>query len=235
MAEDQISAPRLMEEFDARRPRGSTRTDKNEDIAAYLRAKPGLLRLKPSATEVEAAQGDDGEMKAYTASPRRGQRREATKKYVDRPAAPSTTSSRGRRRKAPSRLHFGLMDQRRLHDHLLLLHEFDYELYEEAINDWDHTQRVMKQDYDLDMIEGWDGDYGEITYLTKTSMRAPREANGDEVVSFSDDIEMIEIPRLGQRRVPRRHGRVNNINIDGNSYDPRHDEGPDDGGAASTV
>ncbi len=93
----------------------------------------------------------------------------------------------------------------------------------------------MKQDYDLDMIEGWDGDYGEITYLTKTSMRAPRGANGDEVVSFSDDIEMIEIPRLGQRRAPRRHGRVNNINIDGNSYDPRHDEGPDDGGAASTV
>eukprot|EP01050_Picozoa_sp_SAG11_P064451 SAG11_NODE_44420_length_155_cov_96.785714_1_plen_29_part_10 len=29
------------------------------------------------------------------------------------------------------------MDQRRLHDHLLLLHDFDYELYEEAINDWD--------------------------------------------------------------------------------------------------
>eukprot|EP01050_Picozoa_sp_SAG11_P038076 SAG11_NODE_15353_length_581_cov_0.792531_1_plen_76_part_01 len=52
VAEDQISAPRLMEEFDARCPRGSTRTDKNEDIAAYLRAKPGLLRLKPSATEV---------------------------------------------------------------------------------------------------------------------------------------------------------------------------------------
>ena len=58
----------------------------------------------------------------------------------------------------------------------------------------------------------------EITYLTKTSMRAPREAKGDEVVSFSDDIEIIEIPRLGHRRVPRRHGRVNNINIDGNSY-----------------
>ncbi len=55
VAEDQISAPRLMEDFDARCPRGSTRTDKNEDIAAYLRAKPGLLRLKPSATEVEAA------------------------------------------------------------------------------------------------------------------------------------------------------------------------------------
>eukprot|EP01050_Picozoa_sp_SAG11_P006038 SAG11_NODE_452_length_9380_cov_10.655533_9_plen_36_part_01 len=32
-----------------------------------------------------------------------------------------------------------------------------------AINDWDHTQRVMKQDYDLDIIEGWSGDYGEIT------------------------------------------------------------------------
>ena len=47
----------------------------------------------------------------------------------------------------------------------------------------------MKQDYDLDMIEGWSGDYGEITY----------------------------------------------INIDGNSYAPRHDEGPDGGGAASTV
>ena len=189
VAEDQISAPRLMEDFDARCPRGSTRTDKNEDIDAYLRAKPGLMRLKPSATEVEAAQGDDGEMKAYTASPRRGQRREATKRYVDRPAAPTTTSSRGRQRKAPSRLHFGLMDQRRLHDHLLLLHDFDYELYEEAINDWDHTQRVMKQDYDLDIIEGWSGDYGEITY----------------------------------------------INIDGNSGAPRHDDGPDGGGAASTI
>ena len=47
----------------------------------------------------------------------------------------------------------------------------------------------MKQDYDLDIIEGWSGDYNEVTY----------------------------------------------INIDGNSYDPRHDEGPDDGGAASTV
>ena len=23
----------------------------------------------------------------------------------------------------------------------------------------------MKQDYDLDMIEGWSGDYGEITYI----------------------------------------------------------------------
>ena len=45
------------------------------------------------------------------------------------------------------------------------------------------------QDYDLDMIEGWSGDYGEITY----------------------------------------------INIDGNSNAPRHDEGPDGGGAASTV
>ena len=101
VAEDQISAPRLMEDFDARCPRGSTRTDKNEDIAAYLRAKPGLLRLKPSATEVEAAQGDDGEMKAYTASPRRGQRREATKRYMDRPATPSTTSSRGRQSPRP--------------------------------------------------------------------------------------------------------------------------------------
>ena len=76
-----------------------------------------------------------------------------------------------------------------LHDHLLLLHDFDYELYEEAINDWDHAQRVMKQDYDLDMIEGWNGGYGEITY----------------------------------------------INIDGNSNAPRHDKGPDGGGAASTV
>ena len=99
------------------------------------------------------------------------------------------------------------MDQRRLHGHLLLLHDFDYELYEEAINDWDHTQRVMKQDYDLDMIEGWDGDYGEITYLTKTSMRAPREAKGDEVVSFSDDIKIMEIPRIGHRKVPLRRGR----------------------------
>eukprot|EP01050_Picozoa_sp_SAG11_P036996 SAG11_NODE_14365_length_614_cov_2.662136_1_plen_96_part_10 len=34
--------PCLMEDFDARCPRGSTRTDKNEDIDAYLRAKPGL-------------------------------------------------------------------------------------------------------------------------------------------------------------------------------------------------
>eukprot|EP01050_Picozoa_sp_SAG11_P016733 SAG11_NODE_2321_length_3524_cov_3.939270_2_plen_99_part_00 len=41
--------------------------------------------------------------------------------------------------------------------------------YEEAINDWDHTQRVVKQDYDLDMIEGWDGDYGEITTSTSTA------------------------------------------------------------------
>ena len=91
----------------------------------------------------------------------------------------------------------------------------------------------MKKDYDLDIIEGWDGDYGEITYLTKTSMRAPRGANGDEVVSFSDDIEIMEIPRIGHVKVPLRRG--GNINIDGNSYDPRHDEGPDDGGAASTV
>ena len=45
VAEDQISAPRLMEDFDARCPRGSTRTDKNEDIAAYLRAKPGLAKF----------------------------------------------------------------------------------------------------------------------------------------------------------------------------------------------
>ncbi|MDA8639356.1 hypothetical protein N9L31_00135 [bacterium] len=82
-----------------------------------------------------------------------------------------------------------MTDRRRLHDHLLLLHDFDYELYEEAINDWDHAQRVMKQDYDLDMIEGWSGGYGEITY----------------------------------------------INIDGNCNAPRHDEGPDGGGAASTV
>eukprot|EP01050_Picozoa_sp_SAG11_P014687 SAG11_NODE_1836_length_4187_cov_69.990460_3_plen_104_part_00 len=72
---------------------------------------------------------------------------------------------------------------------ILLLHDFDYELYEEAINDWDHTQRVMKQDYDLDIIEGWSGDYGEITY----------------------------------------------INIDDNSGAPRHDDGPDGGGAASTI
>eukprot|EP01050_Picozoa_sp_SAG11_P004696 SAG11_NODE_306_length_10992_cov_46.270816_5_plen_89_part_00 len=43
--------------------------------------------------------------------------------------------------------------------------------------------------YDLDIIEGWSGDYGEITY----------------------------------------------INIDGNSGAPRHDDGPDGGGAASTI
>ena len=50
------------------------------------------------------------------------------------------------------------MDQRRLHDHLLLLHEFDYELYEEAINDWDHAQRVMKQDlfdYECNDVVEW--------------------------------------------------------------------------------
>eukprot|EP01050_Picozoa_sp_SAG11_P001910 SAG11_NODE_91_length_17102_cov_37.671343_1_plen_123_part_00 len=36
VAEDKLSAPHLVEDFDARCPRASTRTDKNEDIATYL-------------------------------------------------------------------------------------------------------------------------------------------------------------------------------------------------------
>eukprot|EP01050_Picozoa_sp_SAG11_P002149 SAG11_NODE_104_length_16539_cov_8.526642_11_plen_91_part_00 len=89
------------------------------------------------------AQRDENGTKACnTAPPRPKRRREATKRYMDRPTAPATTSSRGRAWKAPPRLNFGLMDQRELHDHFLLLHDFDFELYEEAIDDSGHTQRV---------------------------------------------------------------------------------------------
>eukprot|EP01050_Picozoa_sp_SAG11_P002862 SAG11_NODE_150_length_14638_cov_3.970493_2_plen_110_part_00 len=94
------------------------------------------------------------------------------------------------------------MDQRRLHDHLLLLHDFDYELYEEAINDWDHAQRAMKQDYDSDMIEGWSGDYGEITYINidGNSYQRPHDMMRGQMVE--EPLLRIEAARCGASPQP---------------------------------
>eukprot|EP01050_Picozoa_sp_SAG11_P067318 SAG11_NODE_47944_length_126_cov_142.000000_1_plen_42_part_11 len=38
-----------MSEFDEKFPRGSARTDSNEDKERYLKANPGLLKLKSTA------------------------------------------------------------------------------------------------------------------------------------------------------------------------------------------
>eukprot|EP01050_Picozoa_sp_SAG11_P031165 SAG11_NODE_9562_length_900_cov_1.815231_1_plen_72_part_10 len=47
---------------------------------------------------------------------------------------------------------------------------------------WNHaqsTQRVMEQDYDLDIIEGWSGDYGKIAYINiDGNSCAPRHDEG---------------------------------------------------------
>ena len=98
--------------------------------------------------------------------------------------------------------------------------------YEAALNDWDHVHDVLLQDYDTHVTCGWGGDYGNLTYihrgidgdddddddqmdeasLLKTCIRTPLDAKSDEVEGFSDDIEIMEIPRIGHRKVPLRRG-----------------------------
>ena len=120
-----------------------------------------------------------------------------------------------------------MTEQQRLHDHLFFLMSEDVGDYEEALNDWNHVHDVLLQDYGTHVICGWGGDYGNLTYihrgidedddddddqmdeasLLKTCMRTPLEAKSDEVVGFSDDIKIMEIPRIGHRKVPLRRGR----------------------------
>ena len=218
--EDQIDASELMEEFDARCPRGSTRTDSDEDKAVYLKANPGLFKLKPSAASITASSSPS---KAKSTRTSRGH---STKTYEDGPAAPTTTSARGRTRRAPPRLTLSMTEQQRLHDHLFFLMSEDVGDYEAALNDWDHVHDVLLQDYDTHVTCGWGGDYGNLTYihhgidgdddddddqmdeasLLKTCIRTPLDAKSDEVEGFSDDIEIMEIPRIGHRKVPLRRG-----------------------------
>eukprot|EP01050_Picozoa_sp_SAG11_P026291 SAG11_NODE_6244_length_1353_cov_114.917065_1_plen_124_part_00 len=106
----------------------------------------------------------------------------------------------------------------------------DVEDYETTLNDWNHVHDVLLHDYDTHVTRGWGGDYGNLTYihrgnddgddddddqmdeasaessLMKTCMRTPLDAKSDEVVGFSDDIEITEIPRIGHVKVPLRRG-----------------------------
>ena len=171
VAEDQIDAKELMSEFDEKFPRGSVKTDSNEDKKLYLKANPGLLELKRTAatspTSTKKATNDTGDRRSTS---RQGRR--ATKTYGDAPGGTSTRSTRGRVRRPPTRLELSLHDQRRLHDHLLYLFDNDIDHYEMAIHDWDHTHEVLRQDYDLDYTTGWDADFNEHTYIPPDTLVA---------------------------------------------------------------
>ena len=171
VAEDQIDAKELMSEFDEKFPRGSVKTDSNEDKKLYLKANPGLLELKRTAATSSAstkkATNDTGDRRSTS---RQGRR--ATKTYGDAPGGTSTRSTRGRVRRPPTRLELSLQDQRRLHDQLLYLFDNDIDHYEMAIHDWDHTHEVLRQDYDLDYTTGWDGDFNEHTYVPPDTLVA---------------------------------------------------------------
>ena len=173
VAEDKIDAKELMSEFDEKFPRGSVKTDSNEDKKLYLKANPGLLELKRTAatspTSDKKTTNDTGDRRSTS---RQGRR--ATKTYGDAPGGTSTRSTRGRVRRPPTRLELSLHDQRRLHDHLLYLFDNDIDHYEMAIHDWDHTvtHEVLRQDYDLDYTTGWDGDLNEHTYVPPDTLVA---------------------------------------------------------------
>ena len=166
MAEGQIDAKELMSEFDEKFPRGSARTDSNEDKERYLKANPGLLKLKSTAAITPTSTNKDDRRSTQ----RQGRR--ATKAYGDAPAPTSTRSTRGRVRRPPARLELSLHDQRRLHDHLLYLFDNDIDHYEMTIRDWDHTHSVLRDDYDLNYTIGWDGDFNEITYIPPDTLAA---------------------------------------------------------------
>eukprot|EP01050_Picozoa_sp_SAG11_P014309 SAG11_NODE_1747_length_4330_cov_2.029307_1_plen_93_part_00 len=48
----------------------------------------------------------------------------------------------------------------------------DIDHYEMAVQDWDHTHNVLRQDYDLNYMMGWDGDFNEMTYIPPDSLAA---------------------------------------------------------------
>jgi len=171
VAEGQIDAKELMSEFDEKFPRGSARTDSNEDKERYLKANPGLLKLKSTAAITPTSTNKATDDKDDRRSTQR-QGRRATKAYGDAPAPTSTRSTRGRVRRPPARLELSLHDQRRLHDHLLYLFDNDIDHYEMTIRDWDHTHSVLRDDYDLNYTIGWDGDFNEITYIPPDTLAA---------------------------------------------------------------
>ena len=78
MAEDQIDAKELMSEFDEKFPRGSVKTDSNEDKKLYLKANPGLLELKRTAatspTSTKKATNDTGDRRSTSRQGRRATR-----------------------------------------------------------------------------------------------------------------------------------------------------------------
>ena len=179
MYEDDIDGS-LMAKYDEICPRGSVHTDRSADIDIYLRKHPGLLNLRSSTVLADDAiiadigtedtSGPGKKAKASQRAAKAAGGKKSTKTHASTHSAPMKTTSRGRVRKSISRLAFHITpsDTQGLNSYLNELYNIDTDKYERTVGDLTFAHNVARDYFNVSLMCGWGGDYGDRAVHIKT-------------------------------------------------------------------
>ena len=177
--EDDIDGS-LMAKYDEICPRGSVHTDRSADIDIYLRKHPGLLNLRSSTVLADDAiiadigtentSGPGKKAKAPQRAAKAAGGRKSTQTRASTRSAPMQTTMRGRVRKSISRLAFHITpsDTQGLNSYLNELYNIDTDKYERTVGDLTFAHNVARDYFNVSLMCGWGGDYGDRAVHIKT-------------------------------------------------------------------
>ena len=177
--EDDIDGS-LMAKYDEICPRGSVHTDRSADIDIYLRKHPGLLNLRSSTVLADDAiiadigtentSGPGKKAKAPQRAAKAAGGKKSTQTRASTRSAPMQTTMRGRVRKSISRLAFHITpsDTQGLNSYLNELYNIDTDKYERTVGDLTFAHNVARDYFNVSLMCGWGGDYGDRAVHIKT-------------------------------------------------------------------